>query len=140
MCFTVRSAIPNLLGAVDKHGQEALEVEPHVAFGGGLAAAVFDPIHAGGHRLDRGGVDDDDGGAETVEGAFGALGAGESGRKGLEMPEHGPKELLGHFGVAVFSCVGKAVAARGRGAADGRERAAVEPEGVADIVGVQWRG
>ena len=75
-----------------------------------------------------------DGGAEAVEEAFGALGSGESGRKGLEMPEHGPKELLGHFGVAVFSGMGKSVAARGRGTADGRERAAVEPEGVADIV------
>lgn len=64
-----------MLGAVDEHehGQEALEVEPHVAFGGGLAAAVFGPIHAGGHQLDRGGVDDVDGGAEAVEGAFGAL-------------------------------------------------------------------
>ena len=125
-----------LLGAVDEHehGQETLEVEPHVAFGGGLAAAVFGPVHAGGHQFDRGGIDDVDGGAETVEGTFGALGAGESGREGLEMPEHGPEELLGHFGVAVFSGMGKSVAARGRGTADGRERAAVEPEGVADIV------
>jgi hypothetical protein len=56
------------------------------------------------------------------------------GEKGLEMPEHGPEELLGQRGAAVFSRVGKAVAARGRGAADGRERAAVNPEGVADIV------
>lgn len=85
-------------------------------------------------QFDRGGVDDMDGGAETVKWAFGALGASEPRREGLEMPEHGPEELLDHFGAAVFSGVGKAVAARGRGTADGRERAAVEPERVADIV------
>jgi len=123
-------------GAVDEdeQWQEALEVEPHVAFGGGLAAAVLGPVHAGGHQLDRCGVDDVDGFAKAVERPLGALGTGKARGEVFEGLEHGPEELLGELGAAVFSGMGEAVSARRGGPADRRKRAAVNPQGVAHIV------
>ena len=40
--------------------QEGLEIEPDMAFGGGLAAAMFGPVQGTGHQLNGGRVHDMD--------------------------------------------------------------------------------
>ena len=45
---------------------KTLEVEPHVALGCGLAAAMFGPVHARSHQLDGCGIHNVDRLAEAV--------------------------------------------------------------------------
>jgi len=56
------------LGGVDdgELRQETLQVQPQMTFGGGFAAPVPRPVHAVGHQLDRGGIDDVDGAPEAT--------------------------------------------------------------------------
>ena len=48
-----RPLVVVLAGGVDDHkvGQQTLQVEPHVRFGGGLAPPVLGPVHAVGHQF-----------------------------------------------------------------------------------------
>src|SRR5208282_2421315 len=74
-------------------GQKGLEIEPNMAFGGGLAAAMFGPVHRAGHQLDGGGVHDVDKPFET-EGKAGSAVAAEGGLHGLQMLQHCPEKLF----------------------------------------------
>ena len=89
-------------------GQEGLEVEPDMAFGGGLAPAMFGPVQRAGHQLDGGGVHDMDEALEA-EGEVRAAVAAEGGLQGLQMIQHGPEESFGHFRVAGAVGVGERV-------------------------------
>ena len=109
----------------DEPGQKALEIKAHVAFGGGLAAAVLGPIHAGCDQLDGGGIDDVDGLAKAMSDALAASSVGEARRKRLEMGEYGPEELLGQKRLALLVGMRKPVAAGRSRAPDGRKGATV---------------
>ena len=60
-----------VLGGVDdgKARQETLEIQPEVTLGSRLAPTVLGPVHAGGHQLDGGGVDDVDDAVESTQDA-----------------------------------------------------------------------
>ena len=120
--MSIWSKLVGLAGDIDKDepGQKALEIKPHVAFGGGFAAAVLGPIHAGCDQLDGGGIDDVDGLAKAMSDALAASSVGEARRKRLEMGEHGPEELLGQKRLALLVGMGKPVAAGRSRAPDAR--------------------
>ena len=46
-----------------------LEIQPEVTLGSRLAPTVLGPVHAGGHQLDGGGVDDVDDAVESTQDA-----------------------------------------------------------------------
>ncbi len=114
-------------------GQEGLEVQAEVALGGNLAPAVFGPVEGGGHQLDGGGVHNVNEAFET-EGELGTAVAAEGRLQGLQMIQHGPEELLGHFRVAGAVGVGQRVFRRCGGRAQRRQRTRVKPQRVADVV------
>ncbi len=60
--------------------------------------------------------------------------APEPRRQVLEVFEHAPEESLGHGGIAIPVRMAEVVAARRRGATQGRERPAVKPERVAHVI------
>jgi hypothetical protein len=77
---------------------------------------------------------DVDGGFETVRQAFAGTARTEGGRNAFERCKRAPEELLGQRGGTDFVGVGKVVTGRRRGGADGRERAGVQAQAVANIV------
>lgn len=119
--------------------QEGLEVEAEVALGGCLAPTMFGPVQGTGHQLDGGGIHDLDEAFET-ESEFRTAVAAESGLQGLQMIQHGPEELLGHFRVAGAIGVGQRVFRGCRGRAQRRQRAGVQPQRIADVVETQTVG
>ena len=114
-------------------GQEGLQVEAQMALGGGLAAAMFGPVEGAGHQLDGGGVHDVDEAFET-ESEFRAAVAAKGGLQGLQMIQHGPEQLFGHFRVAGAIGMRQGVFWRGRGRTQRRQRAGVKPQRVANVV------
>jgi hypothetical protein len=68
-----------MFGGVDDRtgGQEALQVQPPMAFGGGFAATMLGPVQAGGHQLDGGGIHGVNGALEAVEQALALSAAGK---------------------------------------------------------------
>ena len=114
-------------------GQEGLEVEADVTFGGGLAPAVSGPVQRAGHQLDGGGIHDLDEALEA-ESELGTAVAAEGRLQGLQMIQHGPEELLGHFRIAGAVGVGEGVFGGCRGRAQRRQRTGMKPQRVADIV------
>ena len=125
-----------LLGHVDdgEGGQEALQVEPQMALGRRLAPPVFGPVHTAGDEFDGGGVDHMDGAAKAVGQPLAPAPITKGGHEALQMLQRLPEELLGQFGVALPAGMGEPIAAGRRGATNGRERATVEPQGIADII------
>ncbi len=121
--------------------QEAQQVEPQMALGGGFAPTVLRPRHTIGHELNRGGIDDVDRAAETPgQRIFSA--ATETGMLGLEMVEHFPEKSFGKHTVAFLVRMTERIAGRRGGLAhreEGRHLEAqriahvVEPEGMADL-------
>ena len=124
-----------VLGAVDdgEGWQVAVQVEPQVHLGGGLAAAVFGPVHAVGDELHGGGVHGMDPDFETPQQTLALAAAGEIRARVLEMAEGGPEEFFDEQGVALLVGVGDGVARR-RGDAEAGERRAFEPQPIAEIV------
>jgi hypothetical protein len=120
-------------------GEEGLQVEAEMALGGGLAPTMFGPVQGTGHQLNGGGIHDLDEALET-ESEFRAAVAAEGGLQGLQMIQHGPEELFGHFRVAGAMGVGQRVFRRGRGGAQRRQRAGVKAQRVADVVEPQTVG
>jgi hypothetical protein len=80
-------------------GQEGLEIEPDMAFGGGLAAAMFGPVQRACHQLDGGQVHDVDEPLET-EGELRTRVAAEGRLQALQMFQHRPEEPLSHVRIA----------------------------------------
>lgn len=114
-------------------GQEGLQVEAEMALGGGLAPTMFGPVQGTGHQLDGGGVHDMNEALEA-EGKLGAAVAAEGRLQGLQMSQHGPEELFGHFRVAGAIGVGQRVFRRSRGGAQRRQWSGVKAQRVADVV------
>ena len=114
--------------------QEALEVQPEVALGGGLAPPVLGPIQTRGNELNGGGVDHMDDALEATGQAFEASPGTELRLDRLQMGKHRPEELLGHRRVAMFVSVRESVAAGRGGAPDARQPADMVAQGVAHVV------
>ena len=68
-----------------------MQVQPQVAFRGGLAAAMFCPVDAGGHELNGGGIDHMDDTLEASGQTLAALALCKAGLETLEMREHRPE-------------------------------------------------
>jgi hypothetical protein len=105
-----------------------------MALGGGLAAAMFGPVQRVGDESNGGGVHNMDGDFEAVRQAFACTACDEARREGLEMFEGLPEELFAQGRGTLAIGVGQAVATGRSGAANGRERAGVQAQTVADIV------
>ena len=120
-------------------GQEGLEIEPDMAFGGSLAAAMFGPVQRAGHQLDGGRIHDVDEAFETEGEARRAVTA-KGGLQGLQMFQHRPEKLLGQFRIAGAVGVRECVFGRRRGPTQRRERAGVKPQGVAHVVETETVG
>ena len=115
-------------------GQQALQIEPEMALGGRLAAAVLGPVHARGDQLDGRGIDNVDGALESVGQALAAGPGAEAWLNALKVIEHAPEQLLGHGCVADLVGVGKPVPARRSRCADPRQPPAVVAQAVADVI------
>ena len=114
-------------------GQKSLEIQADMAFGGSLAPTVLGPVQRPRHQLDGGGVNNVDEALEA-EGEPGATVAAESGLQRLQMFQHRPEQLLGHFRIAPAVGVRKRVFGRRRGSAQCRQRPGVQTQGVADVI------
>lgn len=114
-------------------GQETLEIKPDMTLGGGFAPPMFGPIQRTGHERNGGGVHDMDEPLETKREA-GRVMAGEGGLERLQMIQHGPEELLGHFRITGAIGVRESVFAGRRCRAQGRERTGVQTQGVTHII------
>lgn len=123
----------------DEAGQQGARIEPHVAFDGGLAPAVPGPIDAVGHQADRGGIDQIDELLEAVAVAP-PVAPAKARCEGVEMIEGLPKQPLGQGGIARAVGMGKGVARRGPGPADGLKLPGDEAQRVAHIVEAQRVG
>jgi hypothetical protein len=133
--------LPGALGVVvagrvneGEAGQEAVEVEPQVALGRGLAAAMLGPVHARGHQLDRGGIDHMNHAAETARQTPASLSGGEPRVEAAQMLQHRPEQLLPQRGVTSAIGVGQIIARRRSGRADADEQARMQSQAVADVV------
>lgn len=121
-------------GADDGEGWEvAVQVEPQVHFGGGLAAAVLGPVHAVGDELHRGGVHRVDPHLEAPQQPLALASGGEVRAGVLKMNEGGPEQSFDEGGVTLLVGVGERVARR-RGDAETGERRRLEPQPIAEIV------
>jgi len=114
-------------------GQEGLEIEPDMAFGGGLAAAMFGPVQGTRHQLNGGRVHDMNEPFET-EGELRAPVTAEAGLHSLQMFQHRPEEPLGHLRIASAVGVGKGVFGRRRGTPHRRQRTGVKSQRVTHVV------
>ena len=114
-------------------GQETLEIKPDMALGGGFAPPMFGPIQRTGHERNGGGVHDMDEPLETKREA-GRVVASKGRLERLQMIQHGPEELFGHFRIAGAIGVRKSVFARRRCRAQGRERTGVQTQGVTHVI------
>ena len=73
-------------------------------------------------------------GALETEGEPRATVAAESGLQSLQMFQHRPEQLLGHFRIAPAVGVRKCVFGRRRGPAQCRQRPGAQTQGVADVI------
>ena len=119
--------------------QEGLQVEPEMALGGGLAAAMFGPVQTAGDQLDGGGVHQMNHPLEA-EGKPRAAIPAKAGVEFFQMAQDGVEEVLGHLGGAFAVGGGERIlAGRGR-ATHRRERPRMQAQGVADIVEADGMG
>jgi hypothetical protein len=72
--------------------------------------------------------------------AFTPTSSAKAGRKLLQVLKHRPEQPFGQRRVALFIGVGKGVAARRGGPAQGRKRPPVKPQGITDIVKTNGMG
>jgi len=95
---------------------------------------MFGPIQRTGHERNGGGVHDmNEALGETKSEAWRVM-AGEGRLERLQMIQHSPEELLGHFGIAGAVGVGERVLGRGGGGAQRRQGAGVKAQGVTHVV------
>jgi len=118
----------------DETGQEALEIEPHVALGGRLAPAVLGPVHASGHQLDGRGVHNVNGLAETASYAPSATSLRKVRRERIKVTERGPKKLFGQLGLSLLARMGESVSAGRSRPANRGKRSTMEPQRVTHVI------
>jgi len=115
-------------------GQEALEVEPHVALGCRLAPPVLGPVHAFGDQFNGCGIHNVDRPAKPVRHTSATPSASKFRRERLKMREHGPEKLLRQHRLALLARMGESVAARRGRSANCRERTAMKPQCVTHVI------
>lgn len=120
----------------DHPRQQALEIQAHMTFGGGLAPTVAGPIQAIGDQLNDRRVDDMDRPLEAMQRSA-PPSTYKAGRKAAQVIEHPPKELLGHGSGPDLVGMRKAVAAGSNRATNARQRAGMQAERIANIVETQ---
>ena len=125
-----------LPGGVDDGavGQEGLEIEPQVTFGGRLATAMSGPVQTRGDPFDSGGIHRMDRAAKSTQGAGAFASTRKRRAEALQMLQHAPKQLFRHLGVADLVGVRKVVAAGRCGAANGRKRPPMQIQRVTHVV------
>ena len=116
-----------------------MQVQAQMTFGGGLAAAMLGPVQTAGDELNGGGVHQVDGALEA-EGELGPTPMAEAGVNVLQVCEDGPEKVLRQLGWALAVGGGEPVLARAAGAANGRERARVQAQGIADVIEAEGVG
>jgi hypothetical protein len=121
-------------------GQETLEIKPDMTLGGGFAPPMFGPVQRTGHERNGGRVHDMNEALGETKSEAGRVVAGEGGLERLQMIQHGPEELLGHFWIAGAVGVRERVFAGRRGRAQGRERTGVQVQGVTHVIEAQGMG
>ena len=114
-------------------GQERLQIQPHVTFGGRLAPAMFGPVQTPSDQLDRGRVHDMNHPLEPKGEARTVPCAKVRGQR-LQVRQHFPEQLFGQLGIPLPVGMGKPVLARRRGPANRRQRSGAQPQGVANII------
>ncbi len=136
-----RANLPRPLGIVvtggvneDEIGQKTLEVEPHVALGCGLAAAMFGPVHARSNQLDGRGIHNVDRLAEAVGHAPAPTPTGKARGQCLKVPKHSPEKLLSQNGLALLARMGEPVTTRRGRAANCRERATMKAQLITHVI------
>src|SRR6266404_1296584 len=102
--------------------------------GGGLAPTVLRPVDAGGNQSNSARIDNMNDAAKAPGQSLATTSCGKSRRKLLEMIKHRPEQPFSQRSVALFIGVGEIVATRRRRSAQGRKRAAVQPQCVTDVV------
>src|SRR5208282_1210315 len=138
--FTCPAAVMLASGIHDgTAGQEGLEVEPDMTFGGGLAPTMLGPVQRAGHQLDGGRIHDVNEPLET-EGEPGRAVAAKSGLQRLQMFQHRPEELLGHFRIPPTVGMRERVLVRRSRSAQCRQRPGVQAQSVAHVIESQAVG
>lgn len=115
-------------------GQETLEVEPHVAFSGRLAAAVLGPVQTRSHQFDGRRIHNVDRLAEAADHPLASAAISKFRGKRLKMTQNRPESLLGQNRLPLFARVGKPVATRRGSPTKSREGAAMKLQGITHIV------
>ena len=125
-----------LLCRVDNHTlrKKALQVEPQVALGGRLPAAVFRPVHAVGNQLDRGRVHRVNGFVEAPEVSAAHLALGKPRNRIHQVLHHTPVKFLGHVRIANPVGVTEVVARWRHRPPYRRERGRIHLQGVTHII------
>ena len=91
--------------------KESLQVQPQMHFGGGLAAAVFGPVHAVGHQGDGRGINGMDRSLEAPGQAAVLTRRAEPWTKRLKMLQNAPEQFFHHVTVAMLVRIRERVAA-----------------------------
>jgi len=125
-----------MLGGIDNRAlrKKALQVEPQVAFGGSLPAAVLGPVHAVGYQLDRCRVHRVNGFVEAAKVSAAHLALGKPRNRFHQVLHHAPVKLLGHVGIANPVGVTEVVARWRNRPSYRRERGRIHLQGIAHIV------
>lgn len=116
-----------------------MQIKPEVALGG-LAAAVFGPVHTRGDQLDGRGIDHVDRVLESIGQTCAAASGAEAWLNGPKLIEHAPEQLLGHSGVPDLVGMGETFATwRGR-STNPRQPPAVMAQTVAYVIETDGAG
>src|SRR5437763_16836799 len=99
-----------------------------------LAPAVLGPVDAGGNQGHGARIHHVNDAPEPMRQPFTSAASAKAGRKGLEVLQHRPEQPFSQRRVTLFIGVGKGVAARRAGPAQGRKRPAVQAQGVTEVI------
>src|SRR5215475_13130703 len=111
-----------------------MQIQTHMKLGSGFAPAVLRPVDAGGYQRNRAGVHHMNNAPETTSQPFASTSCAKSGRKLLQVLEHRPEQPFSQRSIATLIGMGKVVATRSSGSAQGRKRAAVQSQRVTDVI------
>jgi hypothetical protein len=116
-----------------KGGKKAVQVEPQVHFGGGLASAVLGPVDAVGDQFHHSGIDGVNPDLETVQEALAFFARGKARLAVLKVCENRPEKRFDEVSRTHLVCVRKSVA-RGWYDLEAAQSRCLEPKPVANVV------
>ena len=117
-----------------KSRKESLQVQSQVHFCGGLATAVFRPIHTVGNQSNRSGVDCVNSSLEAAGQATVATRRSELRIERLEVTKDSPEQPLHHVAVAVLVCIRECIATWRNCTPNGSKFSSMVSKAVTDIV------